>query len=443
MTRLARIAAAVAVAAAASAPASGATRLSLADAVRIASGATPAVEIAGLETKAAESRRAEARGALLPSLSGTASAANRTFNKATIGIEFPSIPGVPPSSDLVGPFDVLDARFQVRQSLIDPAAWAKLRAAGDAVAVSRAERETSAEVAAQGASLAYLRALRAQAVVEARQLDSGIAARLLDLAEAQQKAGVSPAIDVTRARTQLAAARGQLLVAQNQLDRSRIDLARSLGLDPATGFDLADTLSDSIGGSAAPADTGAALAMALAHRPELLTQSSRLRRARSDRSAVAAERLPRLEASADYGLSGETGPDAIATRQVGVALTLPILDGLRREARIAEGNAAIREAEVRERDLRDQVAAETQAALLEIASGVDQQSVAEERVSLADQELAQATDRFKNGVAGHIELIDAQSTMVRARDARIDARYATAAARIALARAVGAARTVK
>ena len=44
--------------------------------------------------------------------------------------------------------------------------------------------------------------------------------------------------------------------------------------------------------------------------------------------------------------------------------------------------------------------------------------------------------------SGNIEVIDAQSSLVHARDADIDARFAAAAARVALARAVGVARTL-
>ncbi|MGE5743197.1 MAG: TolC family protein [Gemmatimonadota bacterium] len=52
----------------------------------------------------------------------------------------------------------------------------------------------------------------------------------------------------------------------------------------------------------------------------------------------------------------------------------------------------------------------------------------------------QARERFKAGVVGNIEVIQAQSSLVRARDTDIDARFAAAAARVALARAVGVAR---
>jgi outer membrane protein len=56
--------------------------------------------------------------------------------------------------------------------------------------------------------------------------------------------------------------------------------------------------------------------------------------------------------------------------------------------------------------------------------------------------LAQSRERFKAGVAGNIEIINAQSNLIRARDTDIDARFAAALAHITLARAVGVARTL-
>jgi outer membrane protein TolC len=135
--------------------------------------------------------------------------------------------------------------------------------------------------------------------------------------------------------------------------------------------------------------------------------------------------------------------DALATRTVTLAASVPIFDGLRREGRIAEQGAVARESEVREHDLRQQVVAEVRGAVLDVSSGLEQESVAMERLRLADEELAQARERFTSGVAGNIEVINAQSSLLRARDAVIDARTVTAAARIALARAAGVARTVR
>src|SRR5437879_3493264 len=237
---------------------------------------------------------------------------------------------------------------------------AAVRAASAQADGSRAERGATVEVAAQTAAMTYLGAARAAAVVAARRADSSIAAELVTLAEAQKQAGVSAALDVTRARTQLVTAEGLLIVARNELDRGRIAIARALAIDPATSLELADTLAAGLGTADVPRDRQAAVVAAL-------------------------------------------------------------------EAR---------------RDLREQVAAEVDAALLDLRSAEAQQVVAAERLRLAADELAQARERFKAGVAGNIEVIDAQSNLIRARDTDIDARFAAASARVALARAVGVASTL-
>ena len=146
---------------------------------------------------------------------------------------------------------------------------------------------------------------------------------------------------------------------------------------------------------------------------------------------------------ADYGASGLHASDAIATRQVAVQLSLPLVDGLRRESRLAEQAAVVDEAEVQAGDIRREVAAEVEGALLDLESGRQQRAIAEERLKLAEEELAQARERFASGVAGNIELIGAQSALNAARDARIDARFTIDAARAKLARALGMAARIR
>jgi outer membrane protein TolC len=253
---------------------------------------------------------------------------------------------------------------------------------------------------------------------------------------------VSASIDVTRARTQLAEAAGRLIVASNQLDRARIDLARALGIDPTTPITLTDTLNAQLGAADVPADRSAALAQGVAVRPDLAAELARGAAARTAASAISSERLPRLELEADYGLSGVALASALSTRQVAVQVTLPILDGFRREGRLAEQQAVVRESDVRARDLREQVSADVDGALLDLRSAVAQQMIATERLQLAAEEVSQARQRFRAGVAGNIEVINAQASLLHARDADIDARFAAVSARIALARSVGSARTL-
>lgn len=411
-------------------------RLTFGAAVQRAAGTAPAVELAGLRADEASARVRQARSALLPSLDAAAFWLNRSFNSHSIGISFPGFP------TLIGPFNNYDARLRGSLTLFSAATFKRVSAARAQLTSAEADRALAAEGSAQAAALAYLRAARGAAVVSARRADSAVAAELWGLARAQKAAGVSSAIDVTRGRTQLVTAENALLVAVNQAERARIDLARTLGLDPATPLDLADTLRADLGIADVPLERDGALARALQDRPDLQAEAARGNAARQAKAAISAERLPRLDLGADYGVNGLTIPQAIGTTDLQLQVSVPLFDGFRREGRIAEQSAVAEEAAVRERDLRQQVAADVQEALLDLNTAQAQQAIAAERLQLAQDELTQARQRFAAGVAGNIEVIDAQSSLLRARDGDIDARFAAAAARVALARAVGAARTL-
>lgn len=418
-----------------------ATRLTLAEAARMAAGVAPAVEAASFRVAGTEARAHQTRAALLPSLSLTAAYFNRSATLASTGFQFP--PGLPfELPPLIGPYDNVDGRIRATQSLVDLAGWQHLRADQVQVDGSRADRSAAVQGAARAAALAYLRAVRAQSLLAARQADADIATELLSLAEAQVQAGVSAPLDATRARTQLAAARAGLIVARNQRQKADIDLALTLGRDPGAAFALADTLTGDLGTSTAPMDSAAALALALDRRSDLAAERDRGLRADAERKAIAMERLPRLDVSADYGPNGKTPGTTLNTRDIAVAVSIPLLDGLRRDARGAEQRALAGESAVRERDLQRQIAAQVRAALLDVGSGVELHEVAAQRLALAQEELDEARERFASGVAGNIDVISAQSTLNQARDAEIDARFATAAARVSLAYAAGVAETV-
>src|SRR3989449_11234996 len=79
------------------------------------------------------------------------------------------------------------------------------------------------------------------------------------------------------------------LVAKTQLDRGRIDVARALGLDPATLLTFADSLAPSLGAADVPVQRDAAVTAALANRPDLRAEQARAAAARQTGSAIRAE----------------------------------------------------------------------------------------------------------------------------------------------------------
>src|SRR5262249_61342247 len=111
-----------------------------------------------------------------------------------------------------------------------------------------------------------------------------------------------------------------------------------------------------------PATRDSLVTLALTRRPDLPSEEARGLAASRAASAIKAERLPRLDLSANYGANGLAPDNLTTTRFVALQVTVPILDGFRREGRVAGQQAVLKESGVRTDELRRQIAAEGDAA---------------------------------------------------------------------------------
>jgi outer membrane protein TolC len=82
-------------------------------------------------------------------------------------------------------------------------------------------------------------------------------------------------------------------------------------------------------------------------------------------------------------------------------------------------------------------------ALLDLASAREAVAATRERVQLAEQEVSQASERFRAGVAGNADVFTASISLNGARTQVVDALAAYQTSRIALARAQGSAREIR
>lgn len=407
--------------------------LTLGEAAREAAVHGAAARIAGFRAEEFVARVRQRRADLLPNVSATWSDGQRTFNTASFGF---ALPGLDPNGEVRGPVRTVDVRGRVVAPLFDPAALGRLRSAQAAGQGAAAEARAVAEQAAGQAADAYVRALRAQAQVSARQADSTLASELLDIARSQLRAGVGIALDVTRAEAQLAGTRSQLIAARAESDRARLALLRAMGLPVTTRIRLADSLAASAPGAAVP-DESAMIATALASRPDVRAAAAAVETSRRAVRAAKAERLPSLGLFADDGATSKSYTHLLNTYTYGFQLTLPVFDGFRRAGRVEEQGAVLNEAQLRERDLRDQVAMEVHLALLDLAAAREQVEAARERLRLGEQELGLAQARFRAGVASNADVITASLALTGARTLLNDALASQQAARVAVARAQG------
>ena len=420
-------------------------RLSLKRAVEIATSpeGNTYIQLSDENLKQAKSRSEEARSAFLPDIEAQAEQTTAMRSLAALGLDLATdqaltnaengLTGVlaPTEKDLlnaiikdiprvIGPFNSVDVRVKVTQSVLDFSNIRRYQASRAAVRAVAGDRDNTNDSISSTVAKAYLAALRADADVEAYQANVALAEAVLKQSENQKTAGTGTGIEVTRAKVQLSNERQHLLMVQNDRSKSYLQLLRVMGLSLATELELTDKLSYE------PANVVTleqAQAEALKNRPDLKAQAEHEAAARLNANSVKLERLPSLVAYADYGTTGVNGDivSLLPTRDYGFALRVPIFDGGRRDARRAEAASQFRQERVRSNE---------------------QLKVAEEGLTLSDSELTQARRRFEAGFASNIEVTDAQTRLERARDNRINALFSYNVARIDLGRAMGNVRRV-
>jgi outer membrane protein len=421
--------------------------LSLGDAARLAAQQSALSKGARLRADEAQARVRQRRADLLPDFSGYVQQAGRTFNTSTLGIDLPAAPGQPalfdPRGEVLGPVNTIDVRGRVQQNLLDFGALGRVRSAQATARSSNADADASAEQAATVATNAYVRAMRADADLRARQADTVLATDLLGIARAQLQAGTGVALDVTRARAQLAATRSSLITSRNGRDHAHLDLLRALSLPLGTDIVLTDSLSLVAAATEPVPDEATLLAQALRSRPDILAEEARVRAAQQSLSAIKAERLPTLGLVADDGVIGKDGQRLLNTYTWGVQLSIPIFDGFRREARVQEQQSVIKEAQIRQRDVEQQAEVDVRGAVLDLAAAREQLNAASERLRLAEQEVSQARDRFNAGVAGNADVVNASLALTASRTLVNDAETAYQLARVSLAKATGSVTTLR
>jgi outer membrane protein len=416
--------------------------LTLGQAARLAAQRSAHALEARARARQAQARTGQVRAQFLPQVDALLTpASTRTYNIAPqLGINF-AIPGQPaifdPNGQVVGPVNDITYGARALDTLFSLGAISRFRAARASEAASNADASQQADSAASAAADAYLRTQHATALLSARVADSVLAVESLGIATDQLTAGVGISLDVTRAQSRLATVRAQLISTRNEVDRARLDFLRTLGLPLDTPVELSDSLTTLPFVDALPTED-VSVDRAFQQRPDLKAADLQLQASARQIGAIKDERLPAVSAYGTWAEDGIAYRFLLPVYSVGVQVSFPIFDGLRREGRIEEQKATAREIEVRQRDLRQRIAIEVREAYLDLASQRQQVDAARERSRLSADEVDQARQRFRSGVAGNTDVILAEQDEDDARTAVADALNGYQTARVALARALGA-----
>jgi len=258
----------------------------------------------------------------------------------------------------------------------------------------------------------------------------------LDLTERRFRAGDVAELDVARARAEVAATESEALA----LDRRRAQLENALAVlvgDVASGFSLPAGQWQ----TALPTVPAGIPATVLARRPDVSAAQASMLAAQQRVGVAEAAWFPDVTLTATGGYAspelGDLFKWSARAWGVGALLSLPVLDGGRREAGVRGATAQLDEAVA---SYRDQVLAafrdvEDQLSALRLLAS---QSEAQAR---AVDAAARATDlsnaRYQGGFVSQLELLDARRSELRNRRQALQVRSAQYQATVGLVRALG------
>ena len=406
-------------------------KLTLDKAVSLALKQNASAQIAVLQAAEAVQDKNVARAGLLPQADLQTTDSLRRINlQEQLGsaLPFPGIPGH------VGPLNVFHTGPTFGTPVFDLTLWNRYRSAKDQADASKATSLSTREQVVLLVVSQYIGSLRAMATVEASQSRVDLAQALYDQAADLQKEGVGTGIDTLRANVELQNEKQALLVAETDRDSSLFALNRLLNLDPHQEIALADSLS--FFDTPQPA-VNSSIDEALAARQEWKALDAQLKAAQHDKQASQDLRLPTLRVDGSWGYEGTRLNNGIPVYNYQATLDFPIFTGGRTHAEIVKSDLQLKVLHEQEADLRNQIALDVKTALLNLKSARNQVEVSTLGVQLAKEEVDQARDRFKAGVANNIEVIQAQDALARANDNEIAALYRFNQARADYARSIG------
>jgi outer membrane protein TolC len=380
----------------------------------------------------AKGQQFEQLQALLPTVTGDVSIEVEQVNLAAFGLKFPGL------KPIVGPFQVVDFRAYLTQSLFNLPALENYIAAKHNFNAAMLTAADARDMVVLTVGNAYLLCIADAARIDAVNASLATSKVSLDQATASHDAGISPRLDVLRAQVDYQNEQQNLISATNQLAKDKLALARTIGLPLDQSIRLTDTepyvAMDNL-------DPTAAFAQALKNRKDLAAANEQLAAAREQKTAAFADQLPTAKFSGDFGDIGETAGHSHGSYTATGKVEAPILQvaKTRGEENVADANYQ----QVRDKlsDQVQQVNADIRNSILDIQSAAKLVEAAKSNLDLANEELSEAQQRFHAGVADNLPVSQAQTSVEQADDQYISALYQHNAAKLSLARALGVAET--
>ena len=238
---------------------------------------------------------------------------------------------------------------------------------------------------------------------------------------AQYNVGTVAKLDVLTSEVSLANSKTDAVTAANNVANAEASLENILGLPINTRLELAD---HSLPFNEYNMSLEEALDYAMKYRPEVLQAALAVEKADENISVAQSGYRPTVAVSAGRNWFDTDFP---GTKNKGWQLqgtvSLPIWDGGATRAKTKEAKEAFTKARENEQKVREAVQLEVKQAYLAIRSAAQRVQATQASVNQAAESFKIATVRYQAGVGIHLDVLDAQLNLDKARTNNIQALY--------------------
>lgn len=367
--------------------------------------------------------RVQARAGLLPSLNGFLQYIYTQPNGTPGGFVFVPNDGV----------NVYYAYGTVHGDLVAPAKWADYRATAAAAAAAKAKADVAARGLVSTVVQNYYTAVAAVRKTASARQGLTEAQQFLEITERQEQGGEVAHSDVVKARIQVSQRQRDAEDADLLALRSRLALSVLVFPDYRENFDIVDDLQNVT--PVPPLET--LKAQAAENNPDLKAAEATVSQQTSAVTSARSAYLPSVSFDYWYGIEANhfavndpiTGNRLLGS-SAAVQMTVPLWNWGATQSKLRQATLRVDQARVELSLTQRQLLANVSSFYAEAQTAHAQVASLRASVDLATESLRLTTLRYQAGEVSVLEVVDAQTTLIQARNAYNDGlvRYRAAVA---------------
>jgi outer membrane protein len=254
------------------------------------------------------------------------------------------------------------------------------------------------------------------------------------LAEARYKAGAVLQSDLLRAKVQEAEVREMVTRSENDVKLTLANLSFAMGVPDRQDFEIEGTLSP----KAADEELGAVTGEALALRPDLVSLNLNRKNAETGVSQARADFIPSLNlmGQVDWNSTRIAGDDAKSWAVMAV-LQWNLFDGLVTTSNVRQAAANAVRVRALEEQMKAAVQLQVKQAFYSLQASRDRIAATASSVQEAEEGLRIVQKRYEVGMTTFVDVLGAESALIRARTNALRALYDNSIAEADLKLAAG------